>query len=147
MASVAVAPLVRALAAPLSGVALSQPMVRMRAKLKQIAKSEIPRIIAAASDRLVSTDCCIETIFEKWGARVMPKKGHTRKPILQNDGLQPRQLLQVQGALRPRRRTGPAGNQPQEAGIEEPRVAGDRGCHRNAGDRAAGLRSLPHCQR
>src|SRR5262249_27067640 len=51
------------------------------------------------------------------------------------------------GALRSRRRTGPAGDQPQEAGIEEPRVAGDRGCHRNAGDQAAGLRSSPHCQR
>jgi hypothetical protein len=30
---------------------------------------------------------------------------------------------------------------------EEPRTAGDRGCHRNAGDRAAGLRSGPRCQR
>src|SRR5262249_44249661 len=33
------------------------------------------------------------------------------------------------------------------AGVEEPRAAGDRGCHRNAGDRAAGLRSGPRCQR
>jgi hypothetical protein len=29
---------------------------------------------------------------------------------------------------------------------EEPRATGDRGCRRNAGDRAAGLRSGPHCQ-
>ena len=27
----------------------------------------------------------------------------------------------------------------QEAGVEEPRAAGDRGCHRNAGDRGSGL--------
>src|SRR5262249_10342513 len=56
-----------------------------------------------------------------------------------------RQLLPVQGALRPKRRTGPAGNQSQEAGVEEPRAAGDRGCYRNAGDRAAGFRPGPRC--
>ena len=32
--------------------------------------------------------------------------------------------------------TGPAGNQTQEAGVEKPHAAGDRGRHRNAGDRA-----------
>jgi hypothetical protein len=48
--------------------------------------------------------------------------------------------------LRPRRRIGAVGNQPQEACAEEPRDTGDRGCRRNAGDRAAGLRSGPHCQ-
>src|SRR5262249_7074913 len=69
------------------------------------------------------------------------------QPSLQDDGLQPRQLLPVQGALRARRRTGPAGNQSQEAGVEEPRAAGDRGCYRNAGDRAAGFRPGPRCQR
>ena len=31
---------------------------------------------------------------------------------------------------------GPAGNQTQEAGVEKPHAAGDRGRHRNAGDRA-----------
>ena len=42
---------------------------------------------------------------------------------------------------------GVTGDQPQEAGVEEPRIAGNRGCYRNAGDRAAGLRSGPRCQR
>src|SRR6516162_9334482 len=69
------------------------------------------------------------------------------QPSLQDDGLQPRQLLPVEGAVRPRRRIGVAGNQPQEAGVEEPRAAGDRRRHRNAGDRAAGLRSGPRGQR
>src|SRR5262249_5951489 len=32
-------------------------------------------------------------------------------------------------------------------GVEEPRAAGDRGCYRNAGDRAAGFRPGPRCQR
>ena len=57
-----------------------------------------------------------------------------------------RDSLPVQRALRPRRRIGAVGNQPQEACAEEPRATGDRGCRRNAGDRAAGLRSGPHCQ-
>src|SRR5262249_20760776 len=35
----------------------------------------------------------------------------------------------------------------QEAGVEEPCAAGDRRRHRNAGDRAAGLRSGPRGQR
>src|SRR5262245_30555533 len=54
--------------------------------------------------------------------------------------------LPVQGTLRARRRIGAAGNQPQEAGVKEPRGAGDRGRHRNAGHRAAGFRSAPSRQ-
>src|SRR5262249_8244168 len=49
------------------------------------------------------------------------------EPSLQDDGLQPRQLLPLQGALRQRRRTGAAGDQPQEAGAQESGAAGDRG--------------------
>jgi hypothetical protein len=58
-----------------------------------------------------------------------------------------RDSLSVQRTLRPRWRIGAVGNQPQEACAEEPRATGDRGCRRKAGDRAAGLRSGPHCQR
>src|SRR6516165_2679805 len=58
-----------------------------------------------------------------------PRQGRTaracqaarqRQPGLQDDGLQPRQLLSLQGALRRGRRTGLAGDQPQETGAEEP---------------------------
>jgi hypothetical protein len=45
------------------------------------------------------------------------------QPSLQDDGLQPRQLLPLQGALRQRRRAGVTGDQPQETGVEEPRAA------------------------
>src|SRR6516165_8072464 len=62
-----------------------------------------------------------------------PRQGRTaracqaarqRQPGLQDDGLQPRQLLSLQGALRQGRRTGLAGDQPQETGAEEPCAAG-----------------------
>src|SRR6266542_5906989 len=42
-----------------------------------------------------------------------------RQPGLQDDGLQPRQLQQVQGTLRQRRRVGVAGDQRQEASAEK----------------------------
>jgi hypothetical protein len=67
MASVAAVPLASPLAAPLSDVALSEPMVRMRAKLEQIAKSEIPRIIAVASsaDQSSSGSSRRQTVAQK----------------------------------------------------------------------------------
>src|SRR5215471_14129482 len=46
------------------------------------------------------------------------------EPSLQDDGLQPRQFLPLQGTLRQRRRAGTSGDQPQEAGAEEPCAAG-----------------------
>ena len=61
------------------------------------------------------------------------------KPSLQDDGVQPGQLLPLQGAVRQRRRAGVAGDQPQEAHPEEPHADRDRRGGGRAGDRAAGL--------
>src|SRR6266576_363648 len=61
------------------------------------------------------------------------------QPSLQDDGLQPGQLLSVQGAVRQRRRAGIAGDQPAQADPEEPHVTGDRRSGRCNGGRAAGL--------
>src|SRR5215831_12322541 len=47
------------------------------------------------------------------------------EPSLQDDGLQPGQLLPLQGAVRQRRRAGAAGDQPSQAGVEEPHRAGE----------------------
>src|ERR1700750_2546860 len=51
---------------------------------------------------------------EGWAARTR-QTARQCQPSLQNDGVQPRQLLSVQGALRQRRRVGAAGDQPQKA--------------------------------
>ena len=48
-----------------------------------------------------------------------PREGGGQ-PSLQDDGLQPGQLLPFQGAVRQRRRAGPAGDQPPQADPEEP---------------------------
>src|SRR5205814_10652578 len=61
------------------------------------------------------------------------------QPSLQDDGVQPRQLLSVQGAVRQRRRAGLAGDQPPQADPEEPDGAGHRTGGGRDGDRAAGL--------
>src|SRR5262249_58190419 len=75
---------------------------------------------------------------EGWAART----GQTARqcqPSLQNDGVQPRQLLPVQGALRQRRRIGAAGDQPQKADPEKPHPGRHRTGSRRDGNRAAGL--------
>src|SRR5213076_656943 len=61
------------------------------------------------------------------------------QPSLQDDGVQPGQLLSVQGTVRQRRRAGIAGDQPAQADPEEPHVTGDRRSGRFNGDRTAGL--------
>ena len=58
---------------------------------------------------------------------------------LPDDGLQPRQLLPLQGTLRQGRRGGVAGDLAAQAGVEEPGDAGDRAGGGGVGDRRAGL--------
>src|SRR5262249_9655890 len=58
---------------------------------------------------------------------------------LQDDGVQPRQLLSLQGAVRQRRRTGTAGDQPAQAGAEEPHADRDRTGGDGGSDRSTGL--------
>src|ERR1051325_3971064 len=65
------------------------------------------------------------------------------EPSLQDDGVQPRQLLPVQGTVRQRRRVCPAGDQPQKADPEEPHAGRDRTSRGGNGDRAAGLEPGP----
>src|ERR1700745_3800428 len=73
---------------------------------------------------------------EGWfaGARQAARQ---RQPSLQDDGLQPGQLLPLQGAVRQRWRAGAAGDQPPQAGVKEPhtdrdRTGGGRPCGRAA---------------
>src|SRR5262249_43958121 len=61
------------------------------------------------------------------------------QPSLQDDGVQPGQLLPVQRAVRQRWRVGVAGDQPAQADPEEPHADRDRAGGGGAGDRAAGL--------
>src|SRR5438094_906760 len=57
-----------------------------------------------------------------------------RQPSLQDDGLQPRQLLSLQGALRQRRGVGVAGDLAAQAGAQEPDRRRDRGGYCGAQD-------------
>ena len=86
-------------------------------------------------------------IRAKVGLLELAKQLGNCQPSLQDDGLQPRQLLSLQGALRHGRRDGIAGDQPQEAGAEEPRVSGGRRRDRCARPRAAGIRTASCRQR
>jgi hypothetical protein len=79
-----------------------------------------------------------QIIRAKVGLLELAKQLGKGQPSLQ-DGLQPRQLLSLQGAARQRRRARPAGDQPQEADPEEPHGAGDRAGRCGDGDRAARL--------
>src|ERR1700730_16615219 len=63
------------------------------------------------------------------------------------DGLQPRQLLPLQGTLRQGRRGGAARTRAAKAGLEEPGDAGDRGGGGRVGDRRAGVGSGARGQR
>src|SRR5262249_27319197 len=66
------------------------------------------------------------------------------QPSLQDDGVQPGQLLPVQRAVRQRWRVGVAGDQPQKPDPEEPHADRDRTGGGGAGDQAAGLGSGAH---
>src|SRR4029077_14143548 len=73
-----------------------------------------------------------------WAART----GQTARqcqPSLQNDGVQPGQLLPFQGAVRQRWRAGIAGDQPPQANPKEPHTDRDRTGGGRSGDRSAGL--------
>src|SRR5579862_7048150 len=61
------------------------------------------------------------------------------QPSLKDDGIQPRQLLSLQGAVRQRRRAGITGDQPPQADPEEPHAAGHRTGGGRIVDRTAGL--------
>jgi hypothetical protein len=69
-------------------------------------------------------------IRAKVGLLQPAQKAWQRQPSPQDDGVQPRQLLPLQGIVRQRRRAGLAGDQPPEADPEEPHGTGNRrsGC-------------------